>query len=232
MNLTEERITLQSGGRTLEGVIGSLGERELEGILKLQHEIMRYTDDDTTFVPLEKWELEYIFNGGGQLYGCKADGILLAYAGLIKPEHREDSLGYDLGLPHGDLNYVSHLETAVVHPRVRGNNLQFVLAGKLIEQVKKSDDIHYVLNTVSPYNTPSVLTTLRLGLKIKKLKEKYNGRLRYICCLNLNEKHAGYNSLQTVGSKEIEKQIELIGRGYEGFCCSWKKNDLLIEYGV
>jgi ribosomal protein S18 acetylase RimI-like enzyme len=224
-------IVFKDTGRSTDAVVTRLFPNDVPDIFKLQSEVMEYLGSKQVFVPVEEWELDFIFGGGGYLYGLRDEGKLLAFVGLIKPGIRDDNLGYDLRIHDQHIQNVSHLETAVVHPKARGNNIQFILARLLVNIAKEDNEIHYVANTVSPFNIPSIITTLRLGLKIKDLKEKYNGKLRYICCLDFAKNNPAYKNISKVESTDIEKQRELISCDYEGFSFIRDDNKLFIEFG-
>jgi hypothetical protein len=228
-NLLEIRWTETGKISKLEVV--ELSSFDMQDILKFQSRILKIIDKKENFVPLEPWELDYIVQGGGILYGLRWKDELLAYVGMVTPGDRQDNLAYDLKLPQESANHVAQLETALVHPSIRGNHVQFRLAQFLIEKAKESMDIQYVANTVSPYNIPSILTTLRLGLKIKALEEKYDGKFRYICCLDFANQKRNFLDVVSVHHTNIEKQKRLITEGYQGFGFKKTAQGLFLEYG-
>jgi len=232
MYLETVRINRKDSGKYSDALVVQLSSDDVTDILQLQSEVIHSLDNKNIFVPIESWELDYIFSGGGFLYGLKDKEKLLAFAGLIKPGAREDNLGYDLLIPETELKNVAHLETSLVHPVVRGNNLQLILAGLLVKLAEKSEDIYYIANTVSPFNIPSILTTLKLGLKIRSIKEKYDGKLRCICCMDIKRRECIYSLVEMIHHTDIEMQIELTGKGYEGFSFRHSENGLFIEYGI
>ncbi len=95
------------------------------------------------------------------------------------PDFNKDNLGYDLNLDKNDLQKVVHLESAVVSPEYRGNDLQFKMM-KYGENLIDKNKYKYFLATVSPDNPASYKSLEKNGYKLVLTKEKYNGLKRNI----------------------------------------------------
>lgn len=215
-----------------KGIIRELSMNDLEDMLALQNEVVDYLKNKVIFITLSPLEIEFIFNGNGYIFGLIVEEKLFAYVGVVYPREREDNLGLDLNIDKENLAYVVHLETAVVHQKVRGNHIQFQLAKRVVEKVGSLNTMKYILNTVSPLNIASIMTTLDLGLIIKDIKQKYNGKLRYISSLELNTKKIDFKDIIKVPVNDYKKQSELIQSGFLGISYCKDKEDFYINYGI
>lgn len=109
-------------------------------------------------------------NENDQIVGCS----IVRY-----PGESDDNLGRDLGLAEDDWSRVVHMESCVVLPQYRGNNLQYKMlkyAEKLIDTSKKN----IFLATVSPENPSSYKSFEKNGYSLEMTKEKYGGLMRRI----------------------------------------------------
>src|SRR5699024_1882774 len=124
----------------------------------------------------------------------------------------------DINLNKNELLKVAHLETTVVHPDYRGNNLQHRL-GTIMIDLATQKGLTQLTCTVSPLNYYSLRNNMNNGLKIKALKPKYGGMLRYILHKKLNTDTDYGKKLDTINifMEDIEEQIRLLKNGYIGF---------------
>lgn len=160
--------------------------------------------------------------------GAKIIGVLnsknelISYRYIGFPGNDSRNLGYDIDLPKNELENVVHLETTVVDPLYRGNNLQSMTLEIAMDLVQ-DEGYNHLLCTVSPYNFFSLYNIMKNGLKIKKLKRKYGktsedeGLLRFI--LHRDLMHPYSNPVDLVVSRwgNLDKQKQLIENGYIGF---------------
>jgi ribosomal protein S18 acetylase RimI-like enzyme len=160
---------------------------------------------------------------GAKVIGVRNNrGKLISYRYIGFPGKDSRNLGYDINLPKDELDSVVHLETTVVKPIYRGNNLQS-LTLEIATELVKEEGYKHLLCTVSPYNFFSLYNVMKNGLKIKKLKKKYarteneEGMWRFILHRDLKNPYS--NPVDLVVSKwaNLEKQKELIEDGYIGF---------------
>ncbi|MGM0395642.1 MAG: hypothetical protein ACQEP4_01140 [Bacillota bacterium] len=160
--------------------------------------------------------------------GAKVIGVLnsrdrvIAYRYIAFPGMDDRNMGYDIGLNPEELDRVVHLETTVVDPKYRGNDLQnltLVAAKKMVQE----ENYQHFLCTVSPYNFFSLYNIMKNGLKIKALKKKYGssedgdeGLWRFI--LHSDMKKQILNPVDLVISTwaNLEMQRDLIEQGYIG----------------
>lgn len=120
-------------------------------------------------------------NEAGRIVGC----FFCTFPGL-----EEENLGYDLGLPEGELCKVVNMDAAVVDKAYRGQGLQGRMLRMAEQCISEMQLVHegtnlkyrYYLATVSPENPASFTTLEKNGYVCKLTKEKYGGLLRRIYC--------------------------------------------------
>ncbi len=132
-----------------------------------------YVCDDLDFVRqhIENEGLAVVTkNENDQIVGC----FIVRY-----PGKSDDNLGRDLELAEDDWSRVVHMESCVVLPQYRGNNLQYKMlkyAENLIDTSKKN----IFLATVSPENPSSYKSFEKNGYSLEMTKKKYGGLMRRI----------------------------------------------------
>ena len=159
--------------------IKNLSADDIPSLLDLQAFVAGYDNLSEIFQPETKETFLEDLTDYGTGVGIFVNGRIIAYAILRIPHDKADNLGLDAQLPKEELDFVAHLETVTVHPDYRGNGLQAKLA-MYLEENAKAAGIHYILCTISPKNTHSLSSTLKLGYGIIAEKYKYGDKLRYI----------------------------------------------------
>ncbi|MDY0236167.1 MAG: hypothetical protein RBR71_09075 [Gudongella sp.] len=171
--------------------------------------------------------------------GAKVMGIfgeknqMIAYRYVSFPGMEKRNLGYDVGIDESELESMCQLETTVVDPPYRGNNLQSMTLGLMIPIVR-AEGYKHLACTISPYNYYSVNNIMKHNLKIKVLKKKYgtlpdnsDGMWRYILHTDITEKIKKPDDNKiTVAMPEIEKQLDLLKNGYIGYSLNHKDQSL------
>ena len=122
--------------------------------------------------------------GEGKAIGYFSSGKLIAQGFFTMPEYKKNNLGYDLNFCDSDLKKVAHLESLVVHPSFRGNNLQLLISKK-IEHFAVKNKCKFLCLTVHPENEFSLNNFISLGFTIKMEKIKYSNLRRYILCKDI-----------------------------------------------
>lgn len=158
---------------------------------------------------------------------------MIAYRYVSFPGKANHNLGYNLGLDESQLTSLCQLETTVVDPPYRGNNLQSMTLGLMIPIVR-AEGYNHLACTISPYNYYSVNNIMKHNLKIKVLTKKYgtlpdnsDGMWRYILHTDLSEKiKKPDNNKIVVQMPEIEKQVQLLKDGYIGYSLNHKDQSL------
>ncbi|AIF42867.1 benzoate transporter [Virgibacillus sp. SK37] len=199
--------------------IRSLEMNNLEEILQLQ-EVVRQAvaqSESDSLQPLTSEEFENILTGNGFMIGTYVNETLIAFrAMLVPPLDDPEHLGADAGLTDEAKRSMMYSEITVVHPDFRGNGLQTHMGKIVLEKVDKTR-FRYVATTVAPFNIPSLKDKLALGMDIIALKEKYNGKLRYVLFRDFEAKRSTpAMQTKTVGMDQTEVQQQLLREGYRG----------------
>lgn len=193
---------------------------DIEQVLTLQEIVIQTLENKAILQPLTYNEFRYITDGNGILIGAFADQKLIAFrALLVPPVDEEGHLGLDIGIQKADLRDVIYQEISNVHPDYRGNRLQQKLAHLIMKELENQDQsFKYVCATVMPFNIPSLKDKLAQGMLIAALKEKYEGRLRYIFYKYLgDEAPQNWGQTKSLPMSDIKGQQELLQQGWRGF---------------
>lgn len=208
---------------------------EIELVMKLQEHVYRNLPNKNVLFCDEYDDIYSDLKGDSRILGVfNSVEKLIAYRYISIPGITEKNLGLDLGLSDKELKHVAHLETTVVHPEYRGNNLQSLTLNVLIEEILELGYNHLIC-TISPQNPYSLYNIMKNGLSVRALKRKYmtkeneSGLWRFILHRDLNEvmdlKKA---SLKTLELHSYEEQARLISLGYVGHRLC--KDENLIDY--
>lgn len=217
-----------------------LDESNIDEIIDLQNEVVSYLKNPEIFAMDSR---EFILNevldrDKGRAIGVFAGNRLIAFRTVSFPGMSQSNLGRELGLPEDELEHVVHLEATVVHPEYRGNRLQAKMMKHTFNIVDRMGYYH-IFCTVSPFNYPSLKNVIDGGLVIKALGQRggpYNGKWRFL--LHRDLRFTGtkeYISSIEVENEKLQKQIEILNRGYEGFLISRNRNmndEFIVHYGI
>lgn len=172
--------------------------------------IMQYFPEDFMKLHLEK---------KGFSLGVVIEDELIAFRNTYFPDRDEPewNLGPDLGLPVHFFDSLVNLQFSCVHPNYRGNSLGYIMMRCALQRIKAIGKYSFCCATVSPFNFWSVDILLRNKLTIRNLKTKYDGKLRYLVCQNLQN----FNELEirnpiTVSLTDFDRQHELFAQGFTG----------------
>lgn len=159
---------------------------------------------------------------------------IVGYRLVSVPESTSEStLENDIRLTRA-LKKPAHLETTIILPRYRGNQLQYktlLMAQELLLERQVTD----LLCTVSPFNAFSLANVMRAGLRIKALKRKYSDKLsnkrglwRFILHKPLVDAPAlAFPQHEHIQRERLEVQKKLLDEGYVGISLSQKKDSIL-----
>jgi hypothetical protein len=210
--------TLRNGNLPFK--VRKLYVEDLKNILGVQEQVVQALENQAILQPLEEEDYLYILEGKGLMIGAYLDEKLIAFRALLIPAIDEDHLGRDIGLPENELEKVLYQEISNVLPEFRGNHLQKILAGVIMDEVGKEKSLYrYICCTVAPFNIPSLKDKFAQGMKIAALKEKYGGNLRYIFVKDLEEnedKEAPIQESIRMKMGDTEGQKRLILQGWRG----------------
>ncbi len=169
-----------------EYCIRLLDESYLDQVEALQKEVIACISEPNLFAACSRERIMAALTTEGRIVGTCVGGELAGYVLIYFPGENPENLGNDLHLPAPELMSVAHLESGVVHPSYRGNNLALKMNRHAIYTVQKMKFKH-VCATAWPFNQRSVPVLFSLGMVVRGLKEKYGGKLRYIFHRNLYE---------------------------------------------
>lgn len=221
-----------------------LDKDSLHELMSLQNLIGKTLPDPEIFRLHSNMDFKDIFQSEYSVIGVATADELVAYSIIRIPGLAEDNLGRDIELAKEEHIKVAHLQATAVHPLFRGNGLQQKLARAHLDELKKMGYNH-VCCTVSPRNPISLANIMACGFLIRGLIPKFEGWWRYIMyrdILRSSGADAGANRFTSnvtstvtntdsnmsikrgsledeikISCLDIEGQIDLLKRGFEGF---------------
>ncbi|MGM8365980.1 GNAT family N-acetyltransferase [Virgibacillus sp. W0181] len=195
--------------------VEDLSVHDMPIMMKLQEKVIDSLENKDTLQPLSVEEYTTIFSGKGFVVGVFVEEKLIALRGMLEPPMDEEHFGLDAGLPKEELSKVIYQEISCVDPAFRGSRLQQVM-GQIVMQELDTDRFHYVSATVAPFNIPSLKDKLALGLEIVALKEKYEGKLRYVFIKEMKLNKRSFEEKILAPMRNIEEQQHLLRSDYRG----------------
>lgn len=196
-------------------------------ILELQKTVQHSLENPTRLQALTEEELDVIISQGLFL-GAFENEQLIAARALLVPPVDEEHLGKDAGIPKDEWNLVIYQEISLVAPSHQGHGVQQKL-GKWWMTWLEGSDYRYICATVAPFNIPSMKDKFALGLTIAALKEKYDGKLRYVFVKEIGGKVEMEDTI-LVEMNDLEKQQQLLVKGYRGINMEFKRGQWYVEY--
>ncbi|WP_153725341.1 hypothetical protein [Heliorestis convoluta] len=199
-------------------IIRLLAKDDLPQILGLQDFILSFLDNKSYFVPLSREEHIDIIIGNGESIGLFIGDKLYAVCSILFPGLREVNMARELDFNDEELLQVAQLELSMVHPDLRGNNLQSRLAQMLAQRAENAMQYKHLFTSISPYNYPSLKTATSIGLKIVKLCKMYCQWDRYVMYKDLeNHWEIDRDTILQVPMDCLEKQQALLEDRFFGF---------------
>jgi len=192
-------------------------EDQLDMVVDLQQQVYDEIDNEEIFQLTSKEEFQVRLFEKGRIIGVFAENELIAFLATYFPGEDPDNLGKDIGLHRKELKHIAYFESLVVKSSFRGNNLQEKMQQEAYDLLIKMGYQHH-LATVSYKNYYSIKNMLKFRMKIRALKEKYEGKLRYIVYRNsLQDQRKNFGQSQIISNSEVSKQKQLLERGYIGY---------------
>lgn len=202
--------------KKVEAKIKLLSLEHLDEVVRLNRQIYELLPNKE-ILSLDSYQEMYDdLNKDGVIIGVFNDeDKLVAYRYASFPGLEDRNLAYDFDFPV-ELEKVCQLETTIVHPDYRGNNLQDRLV-KIMIKIAKDRGYTDLTCTVSPFNYYSINNIMKSGLKVRALKKKYKDLLRFV----LHGKIEAYDygnklDLVNIHMEDIDKQQVLLKNGYIG----------------
>ncbi len=229
MQLFVERSMPDGRALTVPCTIEVLSKKD-EGIsIKLHNEVAHGLSRDI-FVASSEDDLKRFVSEEGLSVGVRYENRLICLRTLVtSPKWVKESLK--------DFNIATEIYTnsavtgfCVVDKEFRGNNIQFLSQFYAENIVSRNYDS--VITTVSPKNIFSLQNVLACGYYIIAIKWIYGGFLRFV----LKKEFYPAYPLRTrknlkIPIREIEKQMEVISKGYVGYKIIRGPRGFIILYG-
>lgn len=229
-----EGLIKKNGSLPRRYTVRTLTMDHLSAILNVQEDVIFHLKDKKILQPLTVEEFQFILNGNGFMLGVFIEKTLIAYRALLVPPIDQEHLGLDIGLNENDLEKVIYQELSVVLPAFQGNQLQRTLATLIMEELSKSKHtFRYVCATVALFNIPSLKDKFLQGMEILALKEKYDGRLRYVFSKDLDKGNSrSWIEMKDILMVDVLAQQTLLKEGWRGFKMELKEGAWWITYGI
>jgi ribosomal protein S18 acetylase RimI-like enzyme len=212
------RLTLILG-RVGDYRMALLGHDYLNEVMTLQRGIIRELSRKDMLQPFPRAFMREHIGEKGQIIGVFLGSKLIAFRNIYfpSPDDPEWNLGIDIGIEGDDLKRVANLQMVCVHPDHRGKSLAFKMNSHVINILRELKTHRYLCATVSPFNYWNVRILLNCGFVIKKLKDKYSGKLRYVVYQDLTHPlvFSSRNS-RSVNLVDFPRQKTLLAEGYCG----------------
>lgn len=171
--------------------------KDVEGINGLMQKVYDELEEKDLFVPDDKnYIARHVEKEGFILLAENSDdarqedsfqSILCAFLIVRFPGNAKDNLGRYLHLSLKELSRVVHMESAVVHPDCRGQQLQqrllMVAERELTTDIKEIVEKDYhLMCTVAPNNFYSMNTMIKMGYKVLITVPMYENKVRSVLC--------------------------------------------------
>lgn len=215
-----------------------LDKSAINEMLNLQDYIYDHLPTKALLVKDSKSEILKSMENGFAVGILDDNNSIVGYRLVAIPEKGDEQLlETDLNFSH-PLTKPAQLETTIVLPNYRGNQLQYktlLIAQDILIQEKVTD----MLCTVSPYNVFSLKNVMKAGLRINALKRKYGDKManskgiwRFILYKSLEIQPGTYFQLKaSIQREKFDSQQILLGNGYTGVALSDHSNRILYVRG-
>jgi len=213
-----------------------IDRKNLDLVMKLQEYVYKNLLNKQVLVKDTYDDLYEDLKGNGKIIGAfNKNNDLIAYRYITFPGNSPKNLGNDLGMTKEELESVVHLETTVVHPSYRGNDLQSITLNESLGIISDMG-FYNLLCTVSPQNFFSLYNIMKNGLAIKSLKKKYgtspdgrDGVWRFILHRDLNIiRNSDPIDFTKCKIESLPEQRSLIDLGYVGY--ELNKDERMVHY--
>lgn len=114
-----------------------LNKASLRELVGLQNLIRENLSEPEIFKLHSTEEFKNIFQSENSVIGVETADGLVAYSIIRIPGLADDNLGRDIELPREEHTEVAHLQATAVHPLFRGNGLQQKLARAHLDELEK-----------------------------------------------------------------------------------------------
>jgi len=217
---------------TDEGVVARLlGPADLQLVYALHRRTLALAPTVGLVKPETREFFARHFEEVGRILGVWHGRTLIAYAVVGLPVGPSYNFGVEIDLAGDRLLAVAQLDGVSVAPEWRGRGLHRSLCEWRIEIARVADRRH-VLSTVAPTNHFSWCNLMAHDLRVRRLRYKFGGALRYILHRDL-QRPVSIDTERSVVVPigDTERQQELLGMGYLGYAPVEAPGGISVRYG-
>lgn len=226
----EDSTIERPGEPLLHYTMAILDESYASQVMQLQNIIVEEINDPVFYDPVTPENIQKRFEKEGLTIGVFFDNQLIGFRIIHFPPPEDDNFGKDLGMGKAELPKVAHLAATIVHPSYRRYQFAYKMNLHAVELIK-SFGFRHLCSTVFPGNFPNIVTQFRTGLTIRRLKEKYGGKLRYIFYRDLAADRPVFNEKKLiVPITDVDTQVRLLEKGYVGYSIETGGDQIKIVY--
>lgn len=191
----------------------------LAPVMALQRRILASLARPDLLQPFAETFMRRHFREQGRVVGALCAGRLVGFRCLYfpDPEDREWNLGFDLGIEPEERRRLANLQMLCVDPRFRGLGLGLAMNRHALRLLRRRPELRHLCATVSPHNAWNLRILFATGLRVRRLKEKYGGKLRYVMHRSLRPAPPPCDGeRRTVARTDFATQSRLLARGWIG----------------
>ena len=222
-------------GKPYHCSINVLNTGDIDAVLNVQDETVRYMKDPSLYYPDTREVFEASLSKDGLIIGCLVNNRLVAFRSIWFPRSRPENLGLDIGMQDpAQLSQVAHLERACVIPEFTGNRLQMRMTRHAIHLARHNSSFRYLFSTVAPMNYASMQDKFSADMLILKLVKKYEDYYRYIFFqdvikpITVNPNPA---AIILADGEDVESQVTLLEQNKLMVGCMQQRNGDAVQVG-
>jgi ribosomal protein S18 acetylase RimI-like enzyme len=195
--------------------VGILSPKHTEQVVELDAHIIKTLSHPDLYHPPYDQAILQVCLRNGLAIGVWKEQALIAYLLAYYPSEHLDNLGRDVDIPREQLDEVAQFWGIAVHTAYRHRSLAFELT-KSAMHILTAFGYQSIMATCHPENYYSLRNLLQLGFRIRRLKEKYGGKLRYVLCYNSHQDTNSSWSKMVIDSTDFTTQERLLQEGSIG----------------
>lgn len=205
-----------SADKSSDFTVTFLDEDNLQQLVELNSHVIVNLQNPLIYHPPYDVELLKFCLSEGLAIGVFSENRLVAYQLTYYPDLRADNLGRDIGFPTNELKNIAQFHGIAVHLEYRTRRFGFSLTKYALHIVRELGFTH-VTATCHPENLHSLQILFKSGFNIIKLKDKYEGKLRYILHKAFNITDLKITSERVIECNDITTQKRMLDEGYLDF---------------
>ncbi|MDM8525663.1 hypothetical protein QUF80_20015 [Desulfococcaceae bacterium HSG8] len=192
-----------------------LNRGNLHQITELNAHVMNNIDDPVMYHPPYDVELLSFCLCEGLAIGVFYENRLVAYQVTYYSDSRCEDPGADLGIPNIRTRNAAQFHGIAVHSLCRSRGFGLAMTKYAIHAVRNAR-VSHAAATCHPDNLHSLTILFTSGFRIKGLKNKYGGKLRYILHKEFGGDGFSPGVRAVADHKDIKTQKRMLAEGYVG----------------